>query len=73
MSNSVNSGTVACQAPLSTGFSRKEHWSGSPFPPPGDLSNPEIEPALAGGFFATAPSRKPPEIFLESFKNFFIL
>ena len=46
--------TVTCQAPLSTGFSRQEHWSGLPCPPPGDLPNPEIEPtspALAGGFF----------------------
>ena len=34
-------------------FSRQEHWSGLPFPPPGDLPNPGIEPmstALAGGF-----------------------
>ena len=26
------------------GFPRQEHWSGLPFPPPGDLPNPEIEP-----------------------------
>ena len=32
--------TVACQAPLSVGFSRQEHWSGLPFPSPGDLPNP---------------------------------
>ena len=36
--------TVACQAPLSIGFSRKEYWSGLPFPSPGDLPNPGIEP-----------------------------
>ena len=36
--------TVACQAPLSMGFSRQEYWSGLPFPPPGDLPDPEIEP-----------------------------
>ena len=36
--------TVACQAPLSMGFSRQEHWSGLPFPSPGDLPNPGIEP-----------------------------
>ena len=29
--------TVACQAPLSMGFSRQEYWSGLPFPSPGDL------------------------------------
>ena len=36
--------TVARQAPLSTGFSRQEYWSGLPCPPPGDFSNPGIEP-----------------------------
>ena len=35
--------TVACQAPLSMGFSRPEHWSGLPCPPPGDLPDPGIE------------------------------
>ncbi|ELR50986.1 hypothetical protein M91_11145, partial [Bos mutus] len=48
------------QAPLSTGFSRQEYWSGLPFPPPRDLPNPGIEPesfmspALAGRFFTTS-------------------
>ena len=32
--------TVACQAPLSMGFSRQEYWSGLSCPPPGDLPNP---------------------------------
>ena len=36
--------TVAYQAPLSVGFSRQEYWSGVPFPPPGDLPKPGIEP-----------------------------
>ena len=36
--------TVACQAPLSLGFSKQEYWSGLPFPSPGDLPNPGIEP-----------------------------
>ena len=36
--------TVACQAPPSMGFSRQECWSGLPFPSPGDLPNPGIEP-----------------------------
>ena len=36
--------TVACQAPLSMGFSRQEYWSGLPFLPLGDLLNPGIEP-----------------------------
>ena len=37
--------TVAHQAPLSMGFPRQEYWSGLPFPPPGDLPDPGIEPA----------------------------
>ena len=35
--------TVARQAPLFTGLSRQEHWSGFPCPPPGDLPDPGIE------------------------------
>ena len=56
---------VALQAPPSTGFSRQEHWSELPFPPPGDLPHPGIElrssasPALAGGFFTAEPSGRP--------------
>ena len=57
--------TVAHQAPLSMGFSWQESWSRLPFPPPGDLLDPGNEPvsltspALAGGFFPTAPPGKP--------------
>ena len=36
--------TVAHQAPPSMGFSRQEYWSGLPFPSPGDLPYPGIEP-----------------------------
>ena len=36
--------TIASQVPLSMGFSRQEYWSRLPFPPPGDLSDPGIEP-----------------------------
>ena len=36
--------TVACQAPLSMGFSRQEYWSGLQLPSPGDLPNPGIKP-----------------------------
>ena len=38
--------TIACQAPLSMGFSRQEYWSGLPCPPPGDLPHPGTEPSL---------------------------
>ena len=56
--------TVPRQAPLSTGFCRREHWSGLPCPPPGDLPDPGIEsvsltsPALAGGFFTSRATRE---------------
>ena len=56
--------TVACQAPLSVGFSRQEYWSGLPCHPPGDLSDPGIQstslmsPALTGGFFTTSAAWK---------------
>ena len=49
--------TIACQAPLSMGFSRQGYWSGLLFPPPGDLPDPGIKPtslmspALPGRFF----------------------
>ena len=36
--------TVTYQALRSMGFSRQEYWSGLPFPSPGDLPNPGIEP-----------------------------
>ena len=53
---------MACQAPLSMGFSRQEYWSGLPFLTPRDLPDPGIEPlslaspALAGGRFFTTVS-----------------
>ena len=46
--------TVACWAPLSMEFFRQEYWSRLPFPTPGDLSDPGVSPALAGGFFTTS-------------------
>ena len=54
--------TVAHQAHLSTGFSRQEYWSGLPFPSPGDLPDPGVEPmspVLAGRFFTSGPPGKP--------------
>ena len=61
-----NSVTEACQVSLFMGFSRQEYWSGLPFPSPGDLPDPGIEPrslmfpALAGRFFTTSTPGKPP-------------
>ena len=54
--------TVTYQAPLSTGFSRPECWSGLPFPSPGDLPNPGIEPgspALQTDALPSEPLGKP--------------
>ena len=65
---SVTPWTVAHQAPLSVGFSRQEHWSGLPRPPPGDLPDSGIEPAslvsteLAGAL-CTAETRSKPVIW----------
>ena len=59
---------VAHQAPLSMGFSRREYWSGLPFPPPGDLPHPGTEarslmsPASASGFFTTSATWEAPSL-----------
>ena len=53
---------IACQAPLSMEFSRQGYWSGLPFPSPGDLPNPGIEPgspALHVDSLPSEPPRKP--------------
>ena len=58
----VTSWTVACQAPLSMGFSRQEYWSGVPFPSPGDLPDPGIElwpPALQADSLPSEPPGTP--------------
>ena len=54
--------TVAYQAPQSMEFFRQEYWSGLPFPSPGDLSNPGIEPgspALQADASPSEPPQKP--------------
>ena len=61
MSNSVTPWTVVHQAALSMGFSRQESWSRLPFPSPGDLPDPGMEPetpVLAGKFFTTESPEK---------------
>ena len=60
----VNPWAVACQAPLSMGFSRQEYWNRLLFPPPGDLPNPGIKPrslvspAWTGVFFTSWSTRE---------------
>ena len=67
--------TVGCQAVLSMEISSQECWSGLPFPPPGDLPDPEIEPmsldspAMAGRFFITVPPGKPFKYGLKDIEN----
>ena len=57
------------QAPLSVGFPRQEYWSGLPFPTPGGLSDPGIEPmylvslALVGKFFTAIHLRSPSQYY----------
>ena len=54
--------TVAHQAPTSMGFSRQEYWSGLPFPSPGDLPKPGIEPrspTLQADALTSEPPGKP--------------
>ena len=61
-SDSETPWTLADQPPLSMGFSRQEHWSGLPCPPPRDLSDPGMKPmspALAGGFLTIYLLGKP--------------
>ena len=63
--------TRARQAPLSMGFPRKEHWSGFPFPSPGDLPNPGTEPTSLcllqwqAGSLPLAPPGKPKIFYLK--------
>ena len=67
--------TAAHQAHLSMGYSRQEFWSGLPFPPPGDLPDPGIEPAslmspaLAGGFFTSSATWEALAAALDSNKH----
>ena len=68
--------TVACQVPLSMGFSRQEYWSGLPFPSPGDLPNPGIKwgsPALQAdslpGRFFSQLSYKGSPVWYELIKT----
>ena len=54
--------TVACQAPLSTGFSRREYWSGLSFLSPEDLPKPGIElgsPTLQKTLYHLSPQGSP--------------
>jgi len=58
---------IACQAPLSMEFSRPEFWSGLPFPSPGNLHNPGIEPGsptFQADSLLSEPPEKPPNMLV---------
>ena len=62
--------TVAHQAPPSMGFSKQEYWSGLPFPSPGDLPNPGIEPgssALEADALTSEPPNEEEKKIIEPF------
>ena len=59
VSNSATPWTAACQAPLPMEFSRQGYWSGLPFPSPGDIPDPEIEPRSPALQVDSLPSEPP--------------
>ena len=64
--------TVACQVPLSIGFSRQEYWSGLPFPSPGHLPEPGIESGSPTFHTDSSPTELPgkPSFLGASFPRF---
>ena len=58
--------TVARQVPLSMGFSRQECWTWLPFPTPGDLPDPGIEPASSALQMDSLPSVSPGKLLVSS-------
>ena len=72
VSSSATPWTVTFQAPLSMEVSRQEYWDGLPFPSPGDLPNPGIEPECPAWQADSSPSEPPgsnPEILLVTGEN----
>ena len=78
MSDSVNSWTVARQAPLSMRSSRQEYWSRLPFPPPGDLYDSGIKPrpavssALQADSLPLGHQESPYKGYLEEVRQFLL-
>ena len=61
--------TVAHQAPLSIEFSGQEYWSGLPFPSPGDLPDPMLEPGSPALQMDSLPSEPPMYVYIIIFTN----
>ena len=59
MSDSASPWTIACQAPQSKELSRQGYWNGLPFPSPGDLPDPGIEPGSPTLQADSLPSEPP--------------
>ena len=67
MSNSLQPpGLLTCQASLYLEFSRQEYWSGLPFPSPGDLPNPGLNPCLLHWQVGSLPVAPPGKQFAAS-------
>ena len=64
--------TVTHQSPLSMGFSRQEHWSGLPFPSPGDLPHPGIKPRSPALHVDSLPSEPPEKPLLHDSSGIFM-
>ena len=62
--------TVACQAALSMEFSGQEYWTGLPFPSPGDLSDPRIEPRSPALQADSLLSEPPGKLYFKKIINF---
>ena len=60
--------TVAYQAPLSMGFFRQEYWRGLPFPSPGDLPDPGIEPESPALEADALTSEPPGKVLIHLFE-----
>ena len=60
--------TVALQVPLSMGFSRQEYWRGLPFPSPGHLPDPGIEPMSPALQEESLPAEPPGKAVVECFQ-----
>ena len=62
--------TIAHQIPLSMGFPRQEYWSGLPFPSPGDLPNPGLEPESSALQVDSLPCPLPSSIIMYTQHNY---
>ena len=61
--------TIAYKAPLSMEFSRQEYWSRLPFPSPGDLPDPGMEPWSPAFQADTLTSEPPGNVTLSLFSK----